>query len=534
MDVSISISPKLALLEAQNCRYRQLLKLHRHVGSERDLDKLLPLVMMEVSRMLNADRSSLLLFDRKSMALRAKFATGVENSDITVSLKMGIIGSAILTIKTVNIANAYDHPYFNREIDQISGFRTQSILVKPLLTSAGKVIGGLELINKRTGHFTTADEKCVDTAAHALCEQFGTRAIGLDFAKTFVHDLCVQCDCERGSLFVIDEAQGTLVSLYSEGMDDPGIQLSLRLGVAGLVAVTGHEMNIQDASLDHRFDPSFDSKTGYHSRSILCVPILNQIGEARGIVQVINKHKGAFDENDCDALHDLVSVVTIAIENAMLIEEQDNQFHSILAALAASIDAKDPLTSGHSIRVAELAVGIARELDFSESALDLLHVAAILHDYGKIGIDDSVLKKNGKLTPEEYSQMQLHSRMTQDILEKIHFAHKYRNVPCIAAAHHEYLDGSGYPRGLTADEIPFMSKIITVADVFEALTSDRHYRKTKSVDTAFAILDKGAGSKFDANLVAALKRHWESKGGMSQPRARIQDVGNGNSARACL
>jgi HD-GYP domain-containing protein (c-di-GMP phosphodiesterase class II) len=227
-------------------------------------------------------------------------------------------------------------------------------------------------------------------------------------------------------------------------------------------------------------------------------------------------------------------VVTIAIENAMLIEEQDNQFHSILAALAASIDAKDTMTSGHSIRVAELAVGIARELDFSESALDLLHVAAILHDYGKIGIDDAVLKKNGKLTTEEYSQMQLHSRMTQDILEKIHFAHKYRNVPCIAAAHHEYLDGSGYPWGLTAEEIPFMAKIITVADVFEALTADRHYRKTKSVDTAFAILDKGAGSKFDANLVAALKRHWESKGGMSQPRARIQDVGNGNSARACL
>lgn len=509
MDDSLAPSPAhLTLLEAQNRRYRQLLDIHRRVGSERNLDKLLPLVMTEISSMLDADRSSLFLFDWKVMALRAKFAAGVDNSAITVPLKMGIVGSAILGKKPVNIANASDHPYFNSEIDQISGFRTESILVAPLLTAAGEVIGGVELLNKHTGHFTVGDEKRVSSAARALCEKFGSDPIDRDFASPFIHDLCVQCDCERGSLFVIDEARCMLVSLHAEGVGDPGIQLSLKLGIAGLVAVTGHELNIPDATLDSRFDPSFDRKTGYHTRSILCVPILNKAGEALGVAQVINKRDGAFDQNDRDMLYDLVSVVAIAIENAMLIEDQDNQFHSILAALAASIDAKDTLTAGHSTRVAELAAGIARELDFSENALDVLGVAAILHDYGKIGIDDAVLKKNGKLTPDEYSHMQQHSRMTHDILEKIHFARKYRNVPNIAAAHHEYLDGSGYPWGLTADEIPFMAKIITVADVFEALTADRHYRMAMSAELAFAILDEGIGRKFDANLVAALKRHW--------------------------
>lgn len=511
MDDASAPSTRLMLLDAQNRRYRQLLDIHRRVGSERNLEKLLPLVMTEISQMLDADRSSLFLFDWKIMALRAKFAAGVENSAITVPLKMGIVGSAILGKKPVNIANAYDHPYFNSEIDQISGFRTESILVVPILTPAGDVNGGVELINKHTGHFTVTDEKRAFNAASALCDRFGAGPIDRDFARIFVRDLCAQCDCERGSLFVINEAQCTLVSLYAEGLGDPGIQLNLKLGIAGLVAVTGHELNITDAALDCRFDPSFDRRTGYCTRSILCVPILNKTGETLGVVQVINKRDGAFDENDLNALRDLVSVVAIAIENAMLIEDQDHQFHSILAALAASIDAKDTLTAGHSTRVAELAVGIARELDFSENELDVLGVAAILHDYGKIGIDDAVLKKNGKLTPEEYGHMKQHSRMTHDILEKIHFARKYRNVPNIAAAHHECLDGTGYPWGLTADEIPFMAKIIAVADVFEALTADRHYRIAMSADLAFAILDEGIGKKYDANLVAALKRHWENK-----------------------
>lgn len=506
MDDTIAPSTRLTL-EAQNSRYRQLLDIHRRVGSERNLDKLLPLVMTEISRMLDADRSSLFLFDWKVMALRAKYAAGVENSAITVPLKMGIVGSAILGKKPVNIANAYDHPYFNSEIDQISGFRTESMLVVPLLTAAGEAVGGVELINKHTGHFTATDEKHAFAAVRALCEKFGTSALDRDFARTFVHDLCAQCNCERGSLFVLDEARGMLVSLYAEGVGDSGIQLNLRLGIAGLVAVTGHELNIPDAALDSRFDSSFDRKTGYCTRSILCVPILNKSGEALGVAQVINKRDGAFDENDRNALHDLVGVVAIAIENAMLIEDQDNQFHSILAALAASIDAKDTLTAGHSTRVSELAVGIARELGFSENELDVLGVAAILHDYGKIGIDDAVLKKNGKLTPDEYGHMQQHARMTHDILEKIHFARKYRNVPNIASAHHECLDGTGYPWGLTADEIPFMAKIISVADVFEALTADRHYRKGMSVETAFSILDEGIGKKFDVNLVAALKQH---------------------------
>ena len=177
----------------------------------------------------------------------------------------------------------------------------------------------------------------------------------------------------------------------------------------------------------------------------------------------------------------------------------------------ASIDAKDQLTAGHSKRVTEYAVGIARELGFEETDVDVLGMAALLHDYGKLGTDESILKKPGKLSPEEFEHIKQHVQDTRDILDKMYFMRKYRSVPLVASCHHENLDGTGYSRGLKGSEIPFMSRIITVADVFEALISDRHYRKAYSQEEAFEILEQDAGTKYDENIIAALKRYWSQQ-----------------------
>lgn len=207
----------------------------------------------------------------------------------------------------------------------------------------------------------------------------------------------------------------------------------------------------------------------------------------------------------------------------MLFADQERQFHSMVAALAASIDAKDGLTAGHSSKVALHAVAIGGALGFGAEELDLLRVAAILHDYGKIGINDSVLKKEGVLDAEELVHMQMHASLSEDILKRIHFTRRYRSVPLIAACHHERLDGSGYPHGLTGREIPFMAKILTVADVFEALTSDRHYRKKTSSDEALEILDAGAGTRFDSHVVAALRRSLAGAQAAALPAAASGD-----------
>ncbi len=482
--------------------YQKLMEIQQQVGAERDISRMSDIVMRAVSELLEVDRSTLFLMDWETMQLRACFAQGLENNVIVVPLKMGVVGSAILQRKVMNVINAYQHPYFNLSIDQLTGYKTDSILAAPIIDESGTVLGGAELLNKNTGRFTQDDEKILAASILKLV------ALPLDeqHAADVMTELHTQIGFDCGSVFITDKATGQLVALCSEGLDKKDISLSIKLGIAGLVVLTNQMLLIPDAHADPRFDSSFDQQTGYHTRNILCIPLHDSNGEVLGVIQAINKKDGNFDEHDVEIVTSIANIVSISIENTMLIHESEKQFHSILEVLAASIDARDTLTAGHSMRVAEFSVGIGRVIGFTDSGLDVLRVSAILHDYGKIGVNDNVLKKNGGLDEEEFKHMKQHAAITYDILEKIYFARKYRGVPLIASSHHEYLNGSGYPHGLNGSEIPFMSKILTVADVYEALTADRHYRKGLTQEQALGILEEGVKrNKFDGNILDALK-----------------------------
>ncbi|CAK0766939.1 HD-GYP domain-containing protein [Gammaproteobacteria bacterium] len=486
-------------------RFRHLLEIQRRLSGERDINQLSRLVMQEIEELLEADRGSLFLFDWEIMQLRSCFAKGIDSESLMVPLRMGIIGSAAITRKTMNVTNPYTHPYFNPEIDTISFFKTDSILAAPIQTPDGRILGGLELINKTTGHFTETDESLVESAAAQIAILAIAGQLTSATAQRETDLLKERIGYERSSVFILDETQAYLRAVHADGIDPSQLTLRIQLGIAGQVAVTRQPLLIPDVSVDNRFDDSFDRRTGYHTRNILCVPMLNLAGETIGVIQAINRKNGCFTEFDLQMLVNVAGILAITIENVLRVQEYERQFHSLLETLAASIDAKDSLTAGHSHRVAEIAIEIARILNYPEKELDVLRVAGILHDYGKIGIEDRVLKKPGQLDEEEYQQIKKHANLTFEILEKIHFTRQYKNVPLIASSHHECLDGSGYPRGLSASQIPFMSKILAVADVFEALTADRHYRPGMSIDTALAILDQGVGKKFDSHVVKALK-----------------------------
>ena len=184
---------------------------------------------------------------------------------------------------------------------------------------------------------------------------------------------------------------------------------------------------------------------------------------------------------------------------------------SILKALAASIDARDPYTAGHSEKVTEYAVGICKEMNMPSDYTEVVAVAASLHDYGKIGISDALLKKEGLLTAEEYETVKTHSVKTRKILEQIDFHGPYSLVPEIAEAHHEKIDGSGYPRGLKGHEIPIGSRIIAVADFFEAITAKRLYRDPIPVDEAFEMLRRESDVHFSREIVDAFINYYKSK-----------------------
>jgi len=514
-DQNLGKETELQRLLAENMRLKQFRDLGAALARERDIDRLIPIVMTETSKSLKADRSTLFLIDWSRMELWTKFAEGLGDKRLALKLKMGLVGLCVLTGRPVNVSNAYEDPRFNSSVDEITGFRTESVLCVPYHNRNGEVVGALELMNKTTGLFTSEDEQKALEAAERLTAM--DDAVSSELAEELVGELRRVLDCDRGTIFRLDRETGTLSSLVAEGLEGRRIDLSLNLGVAGLTAVTGREMIIADAQNDPRFDRTSDANTGYLTRCLLCVPLRNQEGEIMGVLEAVNKIDGTFTQEDADFLRDLSYQVSIFIENAMLLSEQRRQFRSVVEVLAASIDAKDPLTLGHSHQVARYATAIARELGFGEIEIDVLSVAAMLHDYGKLGTDDRILKKPGRLTPEEFEHIKQHVSNTRTILEKMYFIPRYRNVPLIAASHHERLDGTGYQLGLKGGEVPFMARILAVADVFDALTADRHYRKAMSSYEAFRILDEGVGAAFDGHIVEALKRWWEtSEGGTKE------------------
>jgi len=172
-----------------------------------------------------------------------------------------------------------------------------------------------------------------------------------------------------------------------------------------------------------------------------------------------------------------------------------------LTALARTIDASSPWTGGHSERVTQCAVEIGRRMGLDEQDCNRLHDAGLLHDIGKIGIPTAILDKGGRLTDEELTVMQTHPGIGADIVQTVH---AFRDLVPMVRHHHELLDGTGYPDGLRGDQIPMLVRVLTVADVYDALVSDRPYRAGMAPSVALTILQDGAGSKFDLNAVEIL------------------------------
>lgn len=206
---------------------------------------------------------------------------------------------------------------------------------------------------------------------------------------------------------------------------------------------------------------------------------------------------------EVELLPTVAALIATQRGNARLYGDLKELVFGVIRSLTAAIDAKDPYTSGHSERVARIAVRIAEELGLSSSERGDLYLMGLLHDVGKIGIQDDVLKKPGKLTSEEYRQIKAHVGIGVHILTDLKKLHHL--LPGVAH-HHECYDGSGYPAGLVGDQIPLCARILAVADAFDAMSSNRPYRRRLAPDQIDEIFRKGAGTQWDRRVVEALFR----------------------------
>ena len=327
--------------------------------------------------------------------------------------------------------------------------------------------------------------------------------------RTIAEETKIALNADRCTVFLYDRENNELYSKVATGLDDvQELRIPADKGLAGHVVQTGETINIKDAYKDKRFNKSVDKKTGYRTKTILCMPIKNFNQEIIGVFQVLNKFDETFTIDDEDLLIAIASSAGISLENAQLfeeqrklIEEQKILFDSFIETLASSIDARDKITSGHSTRVKMYATLIAKEFGMEKNDISILEKAAALHDIGKIGIRDSVLQKEGKLTDEEYKHIQEHVEITHNILAKIHMSKDFQQITDIACSHHEKFDGSGYYRKLKGEEIPFGGRVLAVSDVFDAITSRRHYRDKMPIEKVIDIIMKGSGSHFDPLVV---------------------------------
>lgn len=298
------------------------------------------------------------------------------------------------------------------------------------------------------------------------------------------------------SVLLFDDKEQELYFEVAEGESERAlrkIKLNARAGIAGWVAQNKKPIIINDVMKDQRFDPSVDELTGFTTRSIICAPLLVQ-RKLIGVIEVLNKSDGSdFNGWDLETLTSVASTAAMAIENAQLHQTVLNAYKSTIKALAAAIDAKDHYTRGHSQRVMEYALMGAVPLSLSREDLDILEYAGILHDIGKIGITDSILRKDGQLTDQEWELMRQHPAIGADMLKDIPFLEKTR---VLILHHHERYDGGGYPNGVSGENIPLGARLIAIADAFDTMTTDRAYRAAFSVDKAIKELVRHSGTQF--------------------------------------
>lgn len=324
----------------------------------------------------------------------------------------------------------------------------------------------------------------------------------------------------RGAALMLADPEGTSLSfevaLGGASAQLKGMKIPINeRSIAGMVAVKGTPYIENDAQNSPYFSGQVDRRTGYQTRKLVCVPLKSQ-NRTTGVLEVVDKVSGQnFDKEDVKLLEAMADAVAVAIENVRLYEEERKKsrllaqaydelhktYGATLQALSGLLDTRDAATQGHSNRVVAFTLRLARELGITErKQLRAIEQGALLHDVGKIGVADAILRKPGPLDEQEWEEMRGHPELGYRMLKSIEFLKD--SLP-IVRHHHESWDGSGYPMGLQGEGIPLEARIFAVIDTFDAVTSERPYSRARTYEEAIEILKEEAGKKLDPRLVQA-------------------------------
>jgi response regulator RpfG family c-di-GMP phosphodiesterase len=316
----------------------------------------------------------------------------------------------------------------------------------------------------------------------------------------FMTDKAVEaCGARRSCFLILDPSRSSLLTFAGHDLPGvrPGLQVTASKDPEGRRVLDGQF--VRNHIEGRCREPIFLDQTSCH-RNLLAVPFRIR-DEPFGLLLVAGKRgKGCFGQDDEFLLNFLAERAALNIENMALYDSLKENLFATLGALVSAIEARDLYTQQHSERVTQFAVEIAVELGCKMEDLHRIESGGPLHDIGKIGIDDLVLKKPGNLSFEEFEKIKVHPLIGVNIVAPLGLD---EGELSIIRNHHERWDGKGYPDQLTKEEIPFLARILTVADAFDAMSSDRSYRKALPLPVCIQELEKNSGTQFDPAIVQA-------------------------------
>jgi putative nucleotidyltransferase with HDIG domain len=306
-----------------------------------------------------------------------------------------------------------------------------------------------------------------------------------------IMDYCLSItQSDAGSILTIED--NTLVFKIVKGeksLELLGTSIPKGKGIAGWVAQHGQPLLITDAEADERFNPEVDSITGFQTRSVLCVPLKMKAGII-GVVELLNKKEGVYDQKDEELISYLADQAAISISRARFFEDQKNYEIHLTDMLLEAIDFHIPEKAGHSKRVARYSSIIAKATKMSDEKQKTLYFASLLHDIGFL-----------KIRSEDYYNEDVYKRhpvVGYEMLRPVTF---YADIAPIILSHHEWYDGTGYPKRLKGEQIPLETRIISIAEAFDVMVSSTSYKVPMNFEDAIEELKKNAGTQFDPKLV---------------------------------
>lgn len=314
-------------------------------------------------------------------------------------------------------------------------------------------------------------------------------------------------NADRCTVWLVDRQRNELWTKVAHGVSE--IRMPLGAGLVGYAVQTGRQIFIDDAYNNEQYKEALrtgalmtDRQTGYRTKAIMVIPFRNNEGVVTGCYQAVNKmtQAGVFTARDMELLTLAASYSGKSLESALLTQEIEETQKEIIMAMGEIGESRSKETGNHVKRVAEYSYLLARGLGMSEEEAEILRLASPMHDIGKVAIPDEVLNKPGKLTEEQYRLMKSHTVIGYNLLNKSN-RRILKAAAIIAHEHHEKWNGEGYPRGLRGEQIHIYGRITAIADVFDALGSDRVYKKAWDLDRILNLFREESGRHFDPRLV---------------------------------